>query len=86
MSNPATTTTNCPTQKHKVPKYFKGNKVAKHPDLITVSVLIVLFILFYVLIRIGRAQGVIQTIQQRSETSFDEKIEDLVGEKEILKF
>jgi len=45
MSNPAATATNCPTQKHKLPKYFKGEKVAKHPDLVTISVNFV-FILF----------------------------------------
>ena len=50
MSNPATTATKRPTQRRKVPKFFKGEKVAKHPDLMTVSiVLIVLFILFYVI-------------------------------------
>ena len=45
MYNPAATATNRPTQKHKVPKYFKGEKVAKHPDLVTVSINFV-FILF----------------------------------------
>ena len=45
MSNPAATATNRSTQKHKVPKYFKGEKVAKHPDLVTVSINFV-FILF----------------------------------------
>ena len=46
MSNPAATATNRPTQKRKIPKFFKGDKVAKHPDLVTVSINF-LFILFY---------------------------------------
>ena len=45
MSNPAATATNRPTQKRKIPKFFKGDKVAKHPDLVTVSINFV-FILF----------------------------------------
>ena len=45
MSNPATTATNWPAQKRVFPKYFKGEKIAKHPDLITVSINFV-FILF----------------------------------------